>query len=110
LSTVNTAEPGRFEIKREEKYFVFMEMSRKERKTAEKMAWQYLILTHMDPSRSLPEPGVKTVSGQVIKDCRPENQYQGNPEIFFSLTVELPFVNILQDDEHQADVDDKSQQ
>ena len=64
----------------------------------------------MDANQSLTEPGAKTISRQIIKDCRPEKQYQGNPEIFFSLVVELPHVNILQDDEHQADVDDKSEQ
>jgi hypothetical protein len=64
----------------------------------------------MDQNQSLPQPGAKTISGQIVEDCRPEKQHQRNPEIFSALVAELPQVNILQDYEHQTDVDDKSQQ
>jgi hypothetical protein len=53
---------------------------------------------------------VKTISGQIVKYRRPEEQDQHQPEIFFVLLIEASNENVPKDDKHQTDIYDKSQQ
>jgi hypothetical protein len=100
---------GGFEIKREEKYLVFIWMSRSERMVAEKMA-HYPIFLKRVLVRRLSDPWPKTVFGEIKKDGRPEEQNQGYPHILSPLISEWSRKDIPQDDEQQTHVDYQPEQ
>lgn len=91
-----------FEIKREEKYFVFIWMSRKEQLIDKKMGKQGEKVEKCCLGQSNNSSGPKTISIEVEDKRWPEEQNQCQPEIFTVLAAKLSRKDIPQDNKEQT--------